>query len=53
MEDVGEKLVEVQQIANDNIKAEANVVEEEKETTTEKIQQQSEEAEQTQQTENE
>ena len=53
MEDVGEKLVEVQQIANDNIKAEANVVEEEKETTTEKIQQQSEEAELTQQTENE
>ena len=53
MEDVSEKLVEVQQIANDNIKAEANVVEEEKETTTEKIQQQSEEAEQTQQTENE
>lgn len=53
MEDVGEKLVEVQQIANDNIKAEANVVEEEKETTTEKIQQRSEEAEQTQQTENE
>ena len=53
MEDVGEKLVEVQQIANDNIKAEANVVEEEKETTTEEIQQQSEEAEQTQQTENE
>lgn len=53
MENVSEKLVEVQQIANDNIKAEANVVEEEKETTTEKIQQQSEEAEQTQQTENE
>ena len=53
MEDVSEKLVEVQQIANDNIKAEANVVEEEKEKTTEKIQKQTEEAEQTQQTENE
>lgn len=51
MEDVNEKLIEVQQITEDNIKAEANAVEEEPKTTAEKIQQQIEDTEQKQKAE--
>ena len=47
MEDVSEKLIEVQKIAEDNVKAEVNAVEEDQNTTTEKIQQQTENTEQT------
>lgn len=51
MEDVNGKLIEVQQITEDNIKAEANAVEEEPKTTAEKIQQQIEDTEQKQKAE--
>lgn len=55
MEDVAEKLGEVQQIANENTKASINAVEEEKDekTTVEQIQQQQEKAEQSEEIEKE